>query len=423
MHFLIFWHIRATDVAQPHGFLNAVEEERSQTCTINKFNPQTILRLYRADSPTILIKRIQNSAKDMINVAILNTWTPAAFDQAREMIEEANCRVVLGKSFDPKGTHRKYPEAELRDLLGSSDAVLTVGRGVHMPASMFEPAPKDLRGIVCFAIGYDFVDIDACTKQGIIVSNSPDPVNYGGVAQHTVLLILALARGLDFFRDWSRSGKQWGPRDTDVPKFLDENMTLGVVGLGRIGYRVARLFKQNFNATVLTYDPYIPQEKAQQIGIKIVEDLDELLQKSDIVTLHVPLTAETRKFIAERELKLMKKTAYLVNTCRGGVLDEPALIRALEEGRIAGAALDVAESEPMDINNPLLQMKNVIVTPHIAGFSPAHNLSSTAFGVNNAIRLVSGKLPTIVANPITIPKWKERFGIESARYGGVVQYR
>lgn len=358
----------------------------------------------------------------MRDIAILNTWTRDAYSQAREMLEAANCRIILGKSFDPEGSHRIYPEAETKELLNSCDVIMTVARGVRMPASMFEPPPKNLRGVICFAIGYDFVDVSACTRGGIIVSNTPDELNYGGVAQHTTLLILALTRGLEFFREWPGSGKVWGPRTLEFPRYLDENTTLGVVGLGRIGYRVARLFKQEFNVRVIAYDPYVPQEKAQQLRISLVEDLDQLLRESDIVTLHVPLTEETKKFMGEREFGLMKKTAYLVNTCRGGVLDEPALIRSLDEGHMEGAALDVAATEPMAPDNPLLRMKNVIVTPHVAGISPAQNLSSTAFGVNNAIRLVSGKLPTIVANLTAIPKWKERFGIASVRYGGTVVY-
>jgi len=358
----------------------------------------------------------------MQRVVILNTFSRACLEQARGILEDANCEVVVGKSFNPNLLDR-YPESEVRELLSAADAVLTASRKARIEAGTLEPGPKKLRGIVTCSIGYESIDVEACTQYGVLVSNSPVETNYEGVVQHTVLLILALMRRLDFFREWASSGRAWSPYEiASLPGYLDDNVTLGVVGLGRIGYRVARLFKQNFKTQVTSYDPYVPEEKAQQLGIKMTEDLSTLLQQSDIVTLHVPLTEETRHFIGERELKLMKKTAFLVNTSRGGVLDEDALIRVLKEGLIAGAALDVAVGEPMSPSNPLLQMQNVIVTPHIAGISSSHQRRGTEFAANNIIRLISGKVPTVVVNPIAIPKWKERFGVTRVHYGGVVHY-
>jgi D-3-phosphoglycerate dehydrogenase len=356
-------------------------------------------------------------------VAILATMSQEAFDRANEILRDGGCQVVTGPSFAPTIRNLPYPENELLELAAGADVLFTAGSRARINAQVLRAATR-LRGIVTSSLGYNTIDIGACTQMGILVSNSPVETNYEGVLQHTLLLILALKRRLAFFQNWARSGQPWSPMEiAQIPELLEPGTTVGIVGFGRIGYRVARLFKQSFRTRVVVYDPYSPEDKAEQIGVEMVDDLDQLLRVSDIVTVHVFLSDETTHLIGARELRLMKSTALLVNTSRGPVVDERALIEALQSHQIAGAGLDVAEVEPMDTASPLLKMDNVIVTPHLAGGSQLHTIRGTEFAARSALRLVAARVPRVVVNPEAIAKWATRFDAPQARYGGTVYYR
>jgi D-3-phosphoglycerate dehydrogenase len=248
-----------------------------------------------------------------------------------------------------------------------------------------------LEGIVVWGVGYDHIDVKAASEKGIFVANTRGS-NAESVAEHVFSLILGLAR--------NRKGKWQRREETGIPKALvAEDLygkTLGIVGLGMIGSRVA-LMGKTFGMRVKAYDPYKSLEEAQELGAEIVS-LKSLLAKSDFITIHAVLNNETREMISEEELSLMKKTAILINASRGQLINENALIDALKSGKIAGAGLDVFEKEPPGPDSPLLQIKNVILTPHVAGNSQ-DALDNTSLVVSQEVkRILSGQIPKNLIN-------------------------
>jgi phosphoglycerate dehydrogenase-like enzyme len=225
-------------------------------------------------------------------------------------------------------------------------------------------AATRLKLIQLVSVGFDGMDLKLCQELGIPVANNGG-ANALDVAEHTMALILAFYRRL-IEMDANVRHNRWSAIDSGATTYCIDGKTLGLLGLGKIGQRVARLAKA-FGATVLYHDVYPPAAGVEaELSVQRV-GLDELLQRSDIVSVHVPLNAETKGLIGARELALMKPNALLVNTCRGPVIDEAALTVALQQRRIAGAALDVLEKEPPDPANPLLQLDHVLFTPHTAG--------------------------------------------------------
>ena len=218
--------------------------------------------------------------------------------------------------------------------------------------------------IIKYGIWVNNIDVDAATKKGIYVCNVPD---YGveEVSDHAVTMILALAKKLPVLTKALREG-DWGYGST-VPLSRFCNSTVGLVGFGRIPQMVARKLR-GFGVTLKVCDPYADEKFVREMGAEPA-DLDTLLAESDFISVHVPLTEETRGMIGEAEFERMKPTAFVVNTARGGVIDERSLIEALQCRRIAGAAVDVYEEEPVRADNPLLHMDNVIATPHCAWYS------------------------------------------------------
>jgi glyoxylate reductase len=233
-------------------------------------------------------------------------------------------------------------------------------------AEVFDAAPK-LKMIAQLAVGFDNVDVQEATKRGIYVSNTPEVLT-DTTADFAWTLLMALARRVVEADKYVRMGKWkvgWHPamlQGRDV-----YGATMGIVGAGRIGYAVAKR-ATGFSMKILFYDVIPRPEMEKDFGAKKV-DLDELLKQSDFVSVHVPLMKETHHLINAEKLRLMKKTAYLINNSRGPVVDEKALYEALNEGRIAGAGLDVFEQEPTSLANPLLKLDNVVVAPHISSAS------------------------------------------------------
>ena len=253
---------------------------------------------------------------------------------------------------------------------------------------------KFLKIIARVGVGYDNVDLDAATRRRIIVTNVPGALS-DSVAEHTILLMLAVARRLVVADKSVREGR-WADYFQHAPSFELNGKTLGLIGLGAIGSAVAQRAKA-FNMEVLVYDPYVDENRVTRIGYRRVE-LDRLLRESDVVSIHSPLTAETKNLIGERELNLMKKSAILINTARGTVVDESSLIEALKKGTIAGAGMDVLAHEPPHQDNPLLTLENVILTPHCAAFA-LDALRRLWFACSDAVlRVLSGELPRPPAN-------------------------
>ncbi|HVY17936.1 MAG TPA: 2-hydroxyacid dehydrogenase [Rhodopila sp.] len=272
-----------------------------------------------------------------------------------------------------------------------ADAVCLVGFGDGtMDDAFYKSAPK-LKLIQLLSAGYDRCDIEAARRAGVPICNNGG-ANSTAVAEHAILLMLAVSRRL-VWQHANVSGGRWRGNNVDDVKLYEmKGKTLGIVGLGAIGKKTARL-AQAFGMTVQYYDVVrLSEERADDLRVKF-SLLDELLRTSDIVTLHVPLLAETRHMIGTPQLKLMKPSAYLINTCRGPVVDEAALIEALSNGTIAAAGLDVFDQEPPPPNNPLFALPNVTLTAHMAG--PTYDTQFSRFrnAYDNCQRVMRGDKP------------------------------
>jgi len=255
--------------------------------------------------------------------------------------------------------------------------------------------------IVSYGIGYDHIDVDAATDNGILVVNIPD-FCLEEVSNHAIALLIICAKKLIFMNDGTKSGHWTECKQAQAPMGSISGQTLGIIGCGKIGRLVARK-AQCFALKVLGHDPYLSKSTAMECGINLVS-LSELLREADYVSIHTLSNQETRHLIGEKELRQMKSGTFLINTSRGSIIDEVALIKALEEKWIAGAGLDVFEQEPVDVNNPLLKMNNVVVTPHSAYYSDnALKRVRTSVG-KEAARVLSGKWPQNVVNKTVKPK-------------------
>ncbi len=250
---------------------------------------------------------------------------------------------------------------------------------------------KRCKVIVRYGVGVDNIDVEAATEHKIIVANVPDYC-IDEVSTHALALILACARGITLL-DRKRRAKRWD-FTLAKPLFRTQGKTLGLFGLGRIGRMVAQK-ASGFDFRIIAYDPYVSKVDG---GIKLVE-FSQLLPDSDFVSIHVPLTAETRHSFGENELKKMKKTAYLINTSRGPIVDEKALYQALKNRWIAGAALDVMEKEPPDWNSSLLQLDNLIITPHISFYSEESYVELKTKVAQAVLSVLKGELPRPIVNP------------------------
>jgi D-3-phosphoglycerate dehydrogenase len=255
------------------------------------------------------------------------------------------------------------------------------------------------QAIVRYGIGYDNVDVPAATEHGILVVNIPAFCTEE-VANHTILFILACAKKLIWLDHGLRDGRWPDKRDPEsalAPMESVYGQRLGLVGFGNIARAVAFKAKA-FGMQVHADDPYVPDAVFAECGVEIAH-LDELVQGSDYLSLHTPLTPETRLLINETKLRRMKRSAFLVNTSRGAVVDQSALVRALQQKWIAGAALDVFQDEPLPADSPLLAMENVVLTPHVASYSDASFARLRRRVGEEAARVVSGQWPTALVNP------------------------
>jgi D-3-phosphoglycerate dehydrogenase len=281
---------------------------------------------------------------------------------------------------------------EALEAVREADVVM-IG-GFRVDAAMIG-AMERARVICGFGHGFEGVDVDAATKAGILVTNAAE-ICHLEVANHAAALILALNRKVVQYDRAMRRGVWDRPAGRPITPLDGE--TAGLVGLGAIGQALARRL-QPFGLRVIAYDPYVEEHPARELGGRMVGDLQSLLSESDWVSVQVPLNGDTRHMLGEREFRAMKRTAYFVNCCRGGVIDEAALTRALQEGWIAGAGLDVFEQEPTDPANPLLRLENVIATPHAGGESTESAALSARVASRQAAAVLRGEWPNRVVNP------------------------
>ncbi|MCM8799762.1 MAG: phosphoglycerate dehydrogenase [Candidatus Omnitrophica bacterium] len=266
---------------------------------------------------------------------------------------------------------------ELKEIIKDYDALIV--RSATKVTKEIIDSSKNLKVIGRAGVGLDNVDLESATQKGIIVMNTPAG-NTISTAEHTFALILALSRNIPQANNSVKRGEWKRSQFMGVELY---NKVLGIIGLGRIGSEVAKR-AQAFGMRVLAYDPYLRREIAQQLGVEIVE-LRELLTESDYITVHTPLTEETKHIISDEEFALMKDGVRIINCARGGVIDEKALLNALKEKKVAGAALDVFEVEPPSKDSELLKLDNVIVSCHL-GASTEEAQRNVAVEIAESVR-------------------------------------
>jgi len=340
----------------------------------------------------------------------------AEAEETHQRLEEQGCELILGKaSWDrPQGNS----EAEMVRRAAGCDALMgTSIRNSPISKSVMESSDR-LRIVAKFTIGTDDVDVEAATDLGILVTHGPTESNWGGVAEGTIAAMLTMLKRVrerdrhlkerGAWRDQRLQGTYVGSRADGYP-----GITLGLIGLGRIGSRVATLLRP-WKVRILATDPYVPDVKFTEHGVQRV-DLVTLLRESDVVSLHVVLTRETRHLIDAQQLALMKPTAMLINTSRGPCVREGALIEALLKGQIAGAALDVFEEEPLALDSSLRNLGDkVLLSPHMVSSNVGSGLGpGIRWAAESVLHALRGEVPDNVYNKEVIPRWEKRFGGKS----------
>lgn len=287
-------------------------------------------------------------------------------------------------SIGPEG---KISKGELLEGVKEVDAILSV-LTEKIDGEIMDAAGEQLKIIANYAVGYNNINIAEAKKRNIIVTNTPGVLT-DTVADHAVAMIFAIARRIVEADKYTRAGKYkvWGPK-----LFLGAEITgktLGIIGFGRIGSAVALRMAKGFDMKIIYYDVHRNEKLEKKYGF-IYREIDDLLEKADFISLHTALTEETKHLINADRLKLMKQNACLVNTSRGPIVDEMALIKALKEKKIAGAALDVFEEEP-ELMPGLIDLDNIILTPHIASGTKGTRDKMAEIAANNIIAVLDGK--------------------------------
>ena len=289
-------------------------------------------------------------------------------------------------------------EGEVVAAAKDTDIILT--RYAQMSRSVVEKLPK-LQAIIRYGIGYDTIDVDAATDNKVIVVNVPD-FCYEEVSNHALGMLLMLTRKL-MLQSNTLKKDGWKPAYSLItPMGSVTGQTLGIIGCGHIGRIVARK-AQCFGMNVIGYDPHVDTKLTDEAGIKL-KSLPEVMKESDYISCNPLLWNETFHIVGEKEFKMMKPTGFIVNTSRGPVIDQLALVKALKEEWIAGAGIDVFEKEPIAPDDPLLKMDNVILTPHTAFYSDASDIRVRTSVAQEAVRIALGHLPKNIVNKGVKPK-------------------
>jgi D-3-phosphoglycerate dehydrogenase / 2-oxoglutarate reductase len=284
------------------------------------------------------------------------------------------------------------PNASLADL-ATCDATLVPG--ARWDAVRMDAAPR-LKVLSKLGAGYDNIDVPAATARGIVVCFAPDAPTVS-TAEHAVALIFATTKDVPAADARVRNGR-WHASFYQRKGLELDGKTLGLVGVGRIGGRVAQIMRA-VGMRVLAFDPYLPAERAAALGVEACPSLEALLGQSDVVSLHVPVTPETRGLIDATRLAQCKRGAYLVNSARGALVDEDALIDALRSGQLAGAGLDVFQHEPIQPDNRLFAFDTVTLTDHIASLTWDGHRRLYQAGITHALQVLRGEMPATTLNP------------------------
>jgi lactate dehydrogenase-like 2-hydroxyacid dehydrogenase len=311
------------------------------------------------------------------------------------LIPQANID-ELKKHFDVEVNYedRPLPQEQLQSKARGRAALLTLLTD-PVDGALLDSAGPQLKIVANFAVGFNNFDLAAATERGVVLTNTPGVLD-DATATHTWCLLLCTARRIVESDRFVREAKWKGWAAMAFVGLDVDKRTLGIAGLGRIGKNVARKAK-GFDMKIIYSDVKRDLDFEAQSGAMFV-DKETLLKESDFLTLHVPLTPETRHYIGEKELKMMKETSVLINACRGPVVDEKALVIALREKQIWGAGLDVYENEPQ-LEPGLAELDNVVIVPHIASSTVETRLNMGRIAVNNIIKVLHGELPDTCVNP------------------------
>lgn len=325
----------------------------------------------------------------------------AVFDKIADALQQQGCRIIRGWPHKPPQP-TEYPPASWPELFAPAD-VIVISTRTRCPRGLLEAAQR-LRAILFPTIGTESIELADAKDLGLMVGNGATPENFLCMAEANVMLIANLILNLPYKERITRLNLP-RPGPLEIPAHMVRGRTIGFVGFGRISRAaVARL--AGWETRILTTDPYVAPDTLPG-GVELV-DLPMLLAESDVVNVQVTLTKETRHMIGAVEIARMKPTAYLINTSRGGVVDEQALLEALKTRRIAGAALDVFEKEPLPPDHPLRELDNVILTFHIVGHALEANESFIPAAIESVKRVLRGEPPLYVRNPDVLPAWRER---------------
>jgi D-3-phosphoglycerate dehydrogenase len=328
----------------------------------------------------------------------------AKLDDVVQGLAAAGCEAVLGPEYAPGSTH-VFSRDEVAAYFTDADAFIA-GIRERYPRELLQAAERLTVGCSTI-IGTENIDVDAATELGIVIGFGATPENYLGVAEAVVMLATALIKRLP--QKWAAM-REGGYRVAQAGHMVRHG-TIGMIGLGNVGRAVARRLA-GWECRIIATDPYASKDVAAELGVELV-DLPTLLRAADVVSIQVVLTAETRHLISAKELALMKPGSYLINTSRGGVVDEDALVAALEN-HLGGAALDVWGEEPCPPGHPLRTHPRVIATAHNVAHSEELYAGLPRAAVENVTRALRGDEPLYVRNREVLPRWRERL----ARLGG-----
>lgn len=298
-------------------------------------------------------------------------------DEGRDYLRQLGYDIKMGEGID-----RETLIHDLQDC----DAVIV--RIAVIDEEVFKRCPR-LKVVAKHGAGVDSIDLDAARKYNKRVVFTPGS-NALSVAEHTMTLILNCAKKINYMCNEYKKDNYKAKESVITSEVSGK--TLGLIGLGRIGLKLAKMAKDGFGMNVIAYDPFISKD-IEKDEIVLANTRDEVFKKADFVSVHIPATKETEKSIGRNELNMMKKNAYFINTARGKIVDEKALIEALQENRIGGAGLDVTDPEPAVIGNPLFNMDNVILTPHSAGVTEEAMIRTVIDAAKGIDEVFSGKEP------------------------------
>lgn len=321
------------------------------------------------------------------------TMTQAICDEGMQMLKEQvpDIQIYIADNQDPNN---------YLDQMKDTDAIIV--RVARCDGHAIENSPR-LKVIGRTGVGYDSVDVKKATELGIPVVVTPG-ANSRSVAEHAIAMMVSLSKCLYEYQLEMGKGN-WEIRNARKA-FEFEGKKVGILGMGAIGREVCKM-AHGLGMEVLGYDPFLSRERIESLGAEYFENYEELLCKADFVTVHVPLTDETRGMISMKQMKEMKKSAIIINCSRGGIVDEKDLYNALAEGIVGGAGLDVYGQEPVDVNNPLLTLENVVASPHSAAQTQEAVIKMAQMCVKGCLAILDGKKWPYVADKKVYdnPKW------------------